>query len=174
MYFTRDERQICSLQELALGLVCFGRYLSMMTLSCSILCLLVLWSVSVAQTNAVLHMDMNEIHSCSVRLETDRGFETCVSERCSEYPNPWRVVETFVDDRACHLTYLNLSFSTYDQLLVFAELQSSTDRLLEHFFDEHHVTPTMLQVRDHRRHSLPFAAHRRVQRISSISSILLD
>ncbi len=92
-----------------------------------------------------------EIHSyvkneCSVRLETDDGIQTCLNQKCSDYKNPWRILYTHNQDRPCYLHYLKLSFTSYDQLLVFIELQTKNNRSLGEFFDDGQSEYCMLEV----------------------------
>ncbi len=92
-----------------------------------------------------------EIHSyvkneCSVRLETDNGIQTCLNQKCSDYKNPWRILYTHNQDRPCYLHYLKLSFTSYDQLLVFIELQTKNNRSLGEFFDDQQSEYCMLEV----------------------------
>jgi hypothetical protein len=93
-----------------------------------------------------------EIHSyvkneCSVKLETDNGVQTCFNQKCSDYKDPWRILYTHNQDRPCYLHYLKLSFTTYDQLLIFIELQTANNRSLGEFFDDQEPELCMLEVR---------------------------
>jgi len=97
-----------------------------------------------------------EVHSyvkneCSVRLETENGVETCFNQKCSDYKDPMRVINTHIQDRPCYLHYLKLSFSNYDQLLVFIELQTANNNSLEYFFNDEDLNLCMLEVREQKK-----------------------
>src|SRR5437868_3787630 len=86
-------------------------------------------------------------NECSVKLETENGVETCFNQQCSDYKDPWRIINTHIQDKSCYLHYLKLSFSTYDQLLVFIELQTENNNSLDQFFDDQDTKLCMLEVR---------------------------
>jgi hypothetical protein len=85
-------------------------------------------------------------NECSVRLETENGVETCLNQQCSDYKDPWRILNTHIQDQPCYLHYLRLSFSNYDQLLVFIELQTADNKSLDHFFNDQDTQLCMLEV----------------------------
>ncbi|CAF2111389.1 unnamed protein product [Rotaria magnacalcarata] len=90
------------------------------------------------KTIGLSYTDYDGKIECSVRIETDNGFETCFNNECSNYKDPWRIVETYSDNQRCYLHYLKLSFSNYDQLIVFIELQTTNNNSLENFFAPDH------------------------------------
>jgi hypothetical protein len=101
----------------------------------------------VNQTLGILDILSNVNNECSVRLETDEGIQTCFNQQCSDYKNPWRILYIHNQDRPCYLHYLKLSFTTYDQLLVFVELQATNNRSLGQFFDDRQTELRVLEVR---------------------------
>jgi len=95
----------------------------------------------------ILEIEFDIKNECSVRLETDNGIETCLNQKCSDYKDPWRVINSHIQDQPCYLHYLRLSFTTYDQLLVFIELQQSSNNPLENFFADDDTKHSMIDVR---------------------------
>ncbi len=102
----------------------------------------------ISQSFGVLDIRYHVKNECSVRLETENGVETCFNQQCSDYKDPWRVINTHIQDRPCYLHYLKLAFSTYDQLLIFIELQTVNNHSLGEFFDNQDSRLCMLEVRD--------------------------
>jgi hypothetical protein len=93
-----------------------------------------------------------QVHSyvkneCSVRLETDKGVETCLNQQCSDYKDPLRILNIHIQDQPCYLHYLRLAFSSYDQLLVFIEYQTENNKSLDQFFNDQDSNICMLEVR---------------------------
>ncbi|CAF1183090.1 unnamed protein product [Rotaria sp. Silwood1] len=90
----------------------------------------------------------NDINKeCLVKLETDYGFEACFNHQCHRYKNPWRILQTYLDDQPCYLHYLKLAFSNYDQFIVFIELQTSNNNTLETFYVDHDGKRCYIEVR---------------------------
>ncbi|UJR16574.1 hypothetical protein I4U23_003475 [Adineta vaga] len=88
----------------------------------------------------------NPISECSVRLETDKGVEICLNHKCSDFKDPWRVINSHIQDQPCYLNYLRLSFTTYDQLLIFIEIQHASDNSLDSFFATDETKHTLLEI----------------------------
>ncbi|CAF1044917.1 unnamed protein product [Adineta steineri] len=98
------------------------------------------------KTCGMLNIEFDVKNECSVRLETDHGIETCLNQQCSDFKDPWRVINSHIQDEPCYLHYLKLSFTTYDQLLVFIELQQSSNNRLENFFSNDETKHCMLEI----------------------------
>lgn len=94
----------------------------------------------------ILEIDFNIKNECSVRLETEHGIETCFNQKCSDYKDPWRIINTHIQDEPCYLHYLKLSFTNYDQFLVFIELQTANNNSLGNFFDDEGMDLCMLDI----------------------------
>jgi hypothetical protein len=86
--------------------------------------------------NSLGHLQMNfdANNECSVTIETDNGLQTCFNQKCSDFKDPWRIVNTHLDDKPCYVHYLKLAFSNYDQFIVFTELQQTDNYSIEKFF----------------------------------------
>jgi hypothetical protein len=82
----------------------------------------------------LLDVDFDIRNECSVRIQTDRGMETCLNHQCYYYKDPLRVVNSHIQDKPCYFHYLKLSFTNYDQFLVFIEFQRSNGKPLDDFF----------------------------------------
>lgn len=89
-----------------------------------------------SKINGLLNLEYYKINECTVKIETDNGIKTCFNHECSIYKDPWRVIQTYFEDRPCYLHYLKLSFSNYDQFIVFVELQITNNNSLENFFSD--------------------------------------
>ena len=109
--------------------------------------ILIYFSLVINQIFGILDILSNVTNECSVRLETDEGVQTCFNQQCSDYKDPWRILNIHNQDEPCYLHYLKLSFTSYDQLLVFVELQATNNRSLGQYFDHRQTELRVLEVR---------------------------
>ena len=91
-------------------------------------------------------MDFSVQNECSIRLETDHGIETCLNHQCYYYKDPWRVLSSHYQDEPCYIHYLKLSFSNYDQFLIFSEMQHSYNLSLNDFFAANDMNLNVLDI----------------------------
>jgi len=102
--------------------------------------------MSIDNNFSILQRNFYTNNECSVRIKTDNDLQTCFNQRCSDFKDPWRVINTYLDDRSFYIHYFKLAFSNYDQLLVFIELQESNDYLLENFLTGQYPLSCKLQL----------------------------
>jgi hypothetical protein len=127
---------------------CFAFDCSMSIVDCSFVRLLFLLVALLGRdTSAILQFDGQLQDECSVVVENERGTETCGNTRCATLPDPWRIIRVHSDDRPCQFRYLKLSFTSYDQLLMFVELQKAMAIGLDEFFVTSDKQLNMLDVR---------------------------